>query len=592
MNHALLFTNLPSLFVAMPAVDGPDAMSAGLIRLMVIVAYFCLLLLLGGVATSFLKNSNRDYLLASHSIGPFLLLMSLFGTTMTAFALVGSSGEAFVDGIGIYGKLASISGLVHSLCFFVIGTRVWKYGKRFGHTTQIDFFRDRLDSPRMGLFLFPVLILLLIPYVLGGVIASGTVVQSLTAGAFPTFFPHEQAALAGGVPPYLGSLVVCLVVLSYVFFGGMRGTAWANCFQTVLFMVLGIVTFYLIAMKLGNGTDLVSSMANAIREVPRKHITREEMSHSLFITYMLIPLSVGTFPHIFQHWLTAKNAAAFKLPIVMHPFFIMLVWVPCILIGVWAAAPGVLPEEWYSQPVAHQNKVLSYLVTKHTTPLIGGLLAAGILAAVMSSLDSQFLCMGTMFTNDIYQRFVRRSDSASATLTHAALSRSTTSGDSTETSADTTAGGAAPSHPVANVETSVWVARSFILAIVAISYILGIVLDGRSIFRLSIWCFSGFTGLFPLILAALYWRGLTAQGTQAGIVTMAVTWSYFFYASGFGQGVLNAEGVLRPYKLLVPGTDWDILPVVPITLATTVVMVVVSWLTPKPSVATLQRYFD
>jgi len=555
MNDLSSLTALPTVLFALPAADGSDGLSAGLIRLLVIVAYFCLLLILGGVATSFLKNSNRDYLLASHSIGPFLLLMSLFGTTMTAFALVGSSGEAFVDGIGIYGKLASISGIVHSLCFFVIGTRVWKYGKRFGHTTQIDFFRDRLDSPRMGLFLFPVLILLLIPYVLGGVIASGTVVQSLTAGAFPTFFPHEQAALAGGVPPYLGSLVVCLVVLSYVFFGGMRGTAWANCFQTMVFMVLGMVTFYLIAMKLGNGTDLFSSMANAIREVPRKHITREEMSHSLFITYMLIPLSVGTFPHIFQHWLTAKNAAAFKLPIVVHPFFIMLVWVPCILIGVWAAAPGVLPEEWYSQPVAHQNKVLSYLVTKHTTPLVGGLLAAGILAAVMSSLDSQFLCMGTMFTNDIYRRFVRRVDHAPA-------------------------------------ENSVWVARGFILAIVAVSYILGIVLDGRSIFRLSIWCFSGFTGLFPLILAALYWRGLTARGTQAGIVTMAVTWSYFFYASGFGQGIIGADGIQRPYKLLVPGTDWDILPVVPITLATTLVMIVVSWLTRKPSAATLQRYFD
>jgi len=344
-----------------------------------------------------------------------------------------------------------------------------------------------------------------------------------------------------------------------------------------------MVTFYLIAMKLGNGTDLFSSMANAIREVPRKHITREEMSHSLFITYMLIPLSVGTFPHIFQHWLTAKNAAAFKLPIVMHPFFIMLVWVPCILIGVWAAAPGVLPEEWYGQPMAHQNKVLSYLVTKHTTPLVGGLLAAGILAAVMSSLDSQFLCMGTMFTNDIYQRFVRRSDS---------VSNSTAIAASPMTDAATPTGTAAVDCLPAPAETSVWVARGFILAIVAISYLLGIVLDGRSIFRLSIWCFSGFTGLFPLILAALYWRGLTARGTQAGIVTMAVTWSYFFYVSGFGQGVIGEDGVQRPYKLLVPGTDWDILPVVPITLATTLVMLAVSWLTPKPSVETLQRYFD
>jgi len=556
--------------IAQAATAAPDAFSAGMIRLFVIVAYFVLLLLLGGVATTFLKKNNRDYLLASHSIGPVLLLMSLFGTTMTAFALVGSSGEAFVDGIGIYGKLASISGIVHSLCFFVIGTRIWKYGRRFGHTTQVDFFRDRLDSPNIGLVLFPVLVLLIIPYILGGVIASGTVLQSLTAGAFPNLFPHDQPALVGGVPPYLGSLAVCLVVLAYVFFGGMRGTAWANCFQTLVFMALGVVTFYLIAMQLGGADNLLASMTKAIENVPRSHTTREEMSHSLFITYMLIPLSVGTFPHIFQHWLTAKSASSFKLPIIVHPFFIMLVWLPCILIGVWAAAPGVLPAEWYASPADHQNKVLSYLVTKHTSPLVGGMLAAGILAAVMSSLDSQFLCVGTMFTQDIYRRFVRPSTGRAPAGPEGSL----------------------PPHASSASEPSVWVARSFILVIVLISYILGIVLDGRSIFRLSIWCFSGFAGLFPIILAALYWRGLTAAGAQAGIMVMATTWSYFFAVSGFGQGVVNAEGIRRPYKLLVPGTDWDVLPVVPIIVVTTVAMILVSWVTRKPSDQTLARYFD
>ena len=54
-------------------------------------------------------------------VGPFLLIMSVFGTTMTAFALVGSTGESFKRGVGVYGMLASSSGIIHSLCFFVIG---------------------------------------------------------------------------------------------------------------------------------------------------------------------------------------------------------------------------------------------------------------------------------------------------------------------------------------------------------------------------------------------------------------------------------------------------------------------------------------
>ena len=74
--------------------------------------------------------------------------MTIFGTTMSAFALVGSTGESFLKGIGVYGQMASWSALVHSACFFLIGTKLWYHGKRFGYTTQIQFFTDRFQSLR------------------------------------------------------------------------------------------------------------------------------------------------------------------------------------------------------------------------------------------------------------------------------------------------------------------------------------------------------------------------------------------------------------------------------------------------------------
>lgn len=539
----------------------------GLIRLYVILGYFVLLLLLGGVATSFLRKGKTDFMLASHSIGPFLLLMSLFGTTMTAFAMVGSSGEAFAEGIGVYGMLASSSGIIHSLCFFVIGVKVWQLGKRHGYTTQIQLFQDRLESKWIGLLLFPILIGLLIPYLLGGVIASGVVMQALTAGAFPDieWFQNDSKALSGGVPQELGAALVCVVVLVYVFFGGMRGTAWANTFQTMIFMVLGVITFYTIAMELGGGSNLWESMQKAIAEVPSHKLSRgapadgtgEPMSQTAFLTYIFIPLSVGMFPHLFQHWLTAKSAASFKLPVVLHPFFIMIVWVPCVLIGVWASAEGVLPPPFYKAPDEYQNKVLGYLVTEHATPIMGGLLAAGILAAVMSSLDSQFLCAGTIFTTDVYDRFFNKSGK----------------------------------------ETSIWVARSFILAIVLITYVLSLIAPSKSVFSLSIWCFTGYASLFPLIFAAIYWRGLTKAGAFAGIIAMAATWFYFFWESGFGQGKrveLPGGGVnYEPYKWIVTvsKSNFELMPVVPIILATTIAMIVVSLVSPKPSQETLERFF-
>ena len=131
-------------------------------QLIIVGIYLALLLALGLFSSRLFRGTSQDYMLASHSIGPVLLLMSLFGTTMTGFALVGSTGESFEHGIGVYGMLASSSGIVHSLCFFLFGVKLWSLGRKHGYTTQIQFFRDRLESDKIGLVLFPVLVILVI----------------------------------------------------------------------------------------------------------------------------------------------------------------------------------------------------------------------------------------------------------------------------------------------------------------------------------------------------------------------------------------------------------------------------------------------
>ena len=70
------------------------------------------------------KEEAEDYFLASRSLGPFVFLFSLFGTNMTAFAILGSSGHAFNNGIVTFGLMASSSALVIPLTFFLISTRV------------------------------------------------------------------------------------------------------------------------------------------------------------------------------------------------------------------------------------------------------------------------------------------------------------------------------------------------------------------------------------------------------------------------------------------------------------------------------------
>nr|WP_146402207.1 sodium:solute symporter family protein [Pseudobythopirellula maris] len=498
------------------------------------------------MASRFFSGSKADYQLASHSIGPFLLLMSVFGTTMTAFALVGSSGEAFKEGVGVYGMLASSSGIIHSLCFFLIGIKMWDLGRRNGYSTQIQFFRDRLDSDKLGLLLFPILVGLVIPYLLIGVLSSGTVIQVITSGAPGQ---PETGALPyftgtnGGLPRQIGSLVVCGVVLCYVFFGGMRGTAWANAFQTIVFMVLGVVTFSVIASKLGGQEGLLDNLRVLGEKIPESKATRSEMSQSKFLTYLLVPLSVGMFPHLFQHWLTAKSAKSFRLSVVAHPIFIMIVWVPCVLIGVWAASGIVrLPPPIAANP----NSVLIFLVKSQTTAVLGGFLTAGVLAAIMSSLDSQFLCLGTMFSTDIVSHYAGKDRY--------------------------------------DDRTQVFITRAFIIGIVAITYGLSL-FEPRSVFTLGIWCFSGFSALFPLVFAAIYWRGLTKAGAYACVLTAIGVWVYLFRESGYG-----ANG---SYTVDLPlgGVTYETMPVATMVLASTVALVVVSLVTPKPKAETLAKFF-
>ena len=171
------------------------------------------------------KGENaEDFFLASRQLGPLVFLLSLFGTNMTAFSILGASGHAFNNGIVTFGLMASASALIIPLSLFFIGTRMWALGKQHGFITPVQMYRDRWECGHIGTLIFAVQAALLVPYIIIGVIGGGTTLSVISGGI---------------VPFWMGGALVALVVMSYVFFGGMRGTAWVNSFQTVLFLAFG-----------------------------------------------------------------------------------------------------------------------------------------------------------------------------------------------------------------------------------------------------------------------------------------------------------------------------------------------------------------
>ncbi len=536
-----------------------------MIPALVVFVYLGIVLYIGIFAfRRFDQGSAEGYFLAGRSLGPAVFLLSLFGTNMTAFTILGSAGHAFSNGIVTFGLMASSSAVVIPIGLFFIGTRMWALGKRHGFMTPVQMFRDRWECAHIGTAIFALLAVLLIPYIIIAVMGGGTTLN----------------AVSGGLVPYwLGGLVVALVVMSYVFFGGMRGTAMVNTFQTVLFLAFGAVAVIWVGSSIGGYPQAVERLLGD--EATAQLLTRENVPPRFFLSYMFIPLSALVFPHIIIFCLTAKKMAQFKKTVIFYPICILAIWLPCVFLGVVANAMVDVPEiaskldaramlasgaalsaETVAQlrQAAAGDDVIIRMLDHYAPVWLAGMLGAGIMAAVMAS-DSQILALSTMFTNDVFTFY----------------------------------GGTRRFGERVQVQTG----RVFVVVIAAVAYLIALRAPA-GIFNLAVqYAFSGFASLFPLLVGALFWKGSTKWGALAVTVWTAAS----MVAVGMFQGLVSAAppGSVIPYWTMAgvdiitrtPGGTGVLgfMPVVPMTLMSALLLAVVSRMTPKPSAVTLSRYF-
>ncbi|HZI17887.1 MAG TPA: sodium:solute symporter family protein [Pyrinomonadaceae bacterium] len=539
-----------------------------MIPAIVVFLYLAAVVYIGVFAFRRSRGSHKaeDYFLANRSLGTFVFLLSLFGTNMTAVAILGSSGHAFTNGIVTYGLMASASGLVIPLTIFFIGTRVWALGKKYGFVTPVQMFRDRWECGHIGTVIFAVQAVLLVPYIIIGVMGGGTTLS----------------AISGGLVPYwLGGALVAMVVMTYVFFGGMRGTAWVNTFQVILFLGFGLVALGIIGAGMGGFGASVEAMESS--PATRWLLTRENVSPYYFFSYTFVPLSAIAFPHILIFCLTARRMVQFKKTVVFYPLCILLIWMPCVFLGVMANRTGneipqirekqqaraLLRAQGKSMPPEQREElkeraagddVILLLLERYAPLWLAGLLGAGIMAAVMAS-DSQILALSTMFTEDVFAFY----------------------------------GGKRRFGEAVQVQTG----RAFVIILTVLAYAVALRMP-ETIFEIAIqYAFSGFAALSPLMVAALFWRGSTKWGALASTVWVALAVAC---VAVFQQSVPAAPPG-PPQVVWAPG-GWEVLartssgtsvfgfmPVVPMVLVSALLMVVVSLLTRKPSGETIRRYF-
>lgn len=447
-----------------------------MIPIIVIFIYLAVIAIIGGVAYRRGRENTEDFFLASRTVGSMVFFLSLFATNMTAFAILGSSGLAYRQGIGVFGLMASCSCFVIPLTIFYIGTRLWALGKKFGHQTQVSFFRDRWECNHIGTAIFALSAAMLVPYMIISIMGGGTVLSEISIENGRPLIPYA-----------VGCAIVAVVVTLNVFFGGMRGTVWVNIFQTILFVCFGTVAVIAISHALPKSfAEYMSGLAADPKT--RALVTREKMPPQTFWSYTLIPLSSIMFPHMAIMCFSARRMSAFKRTVICYPLAIMITWLPCVFLGVL----GVATLGKLSDP----DGVLLRLLDTYTPAWLAGILGAGIISAVMGSDAHQVLALSTMFTKDVFAHY----------------------------------GG----HEKFGEKRSVHFARGFIIIVTVIAYLVALALkEKQGIFEIAIrFAFSGFAALAPVMVAALFWKRSTKWGALAATVFVAVT----LIASAFMQG--------------------------------------------------------
>jgi SSS family solute:Na+ symporter len=514
------------------------------------------------------KNDAEDFFLAGRSIGSTVFLLSLFGTNMTAFSILGASGHAFANGIVTFGLMGSSSALAIPVCLLAIGTRLWALGKRHRFMTPVQMFRDRWECRHIGTVIFAVQAVLLVPYIIIAVMGGGTALRAITNGL---------------IPYWLGGAIVSSVVMTYVFLGGMRGTAWVNALQTTLFLLFGTIALVVIGAGMGGFREAMESMLASPATSPL--LTRERVSPLYFFSYTFIPLSSIAFPHICIFCLTARHVTHFRKTVVLYPICVLAIWLPSVFLGVVAneaksvpaiasklearaqlAATGatLTPDERAQLRVqAAGDDVILRLVDGYAPLWLAALLGAAVMAAVMAS-DSQILALSTMFTEDIFAFYQ----------------------------------GTARFGPRMQVLTG----RVFVVLVTLISYLLALRIP-QSIFEVATqYAFAGYAAMVPLLVAALFWRNSTRWGalastmwTAGAVASVAAIQTVIPPPPPGADVVLWAVGDLAIVSRGATGTFvLGLLPVVPMTLMSALLMIVVSMATrhAKPREATLGRYFS
>ena len=466
-----------------------------------------LLLMLGVGYISMKKtNTNEDFLIGGRTLGPVTSAISAGASDMSSWLLLGVPGAVFAGGLveGLWICLGLLIGAYFN--WLIVAGRLRSATGYYRAVTIPGYLGKRFDDQKGVIQVLSTLVILLFftLYVASG-LKGGTLLFAHTFGA------SEK----------VGLIVTTLVVVSYTFLGGYMAVCWTDLIQGLLMLgallFCALLGFFAITGK-GSGITSVNPDAFSI-------------SISWITGISLMAWGFGYFgqPHILTRFIGIKDVKSVSRARRIGISWMAICMTLAITIGlVGIGFNAINPMEGLSGPDANSEKIFLAMTSALFHPIFGGFVLAAVLAAVMSTADSQLLVLTSSLTEDI-PAIRRMSD-----------------------------------------DRKEWISRLGVVGFALLAFLIAFT-DSGNILSMVGYAWGGFGAAFgPVILLSLIWRKTTWAGAMAGIITGALT---IFIVKNY----VSMEGEYV-YELF-PGF-----------ILAFIAVIIVSLFTEKPSEATLMGF--
>ena len=486
-----------------------------LTTVIVFIGYLGLMICIGAY---FYKSNNsiKDYVLGGRQLSPWTAALSAQASDMSGWLLMGLPGTAYLVYGGTAEAIWTAIGLALGtyLNWLIVAKRLRKYTQIAKDSVTLpNFFKNRFhDESGILLGVCAIFTLLFFLFYTASMFNAG-------AKLFSTAFGIEY-----GVALVIGTLVI----VCYTFLGGFLAVCWTDVIQGLLMFVALIIT-PIVAMSKAGGSEAVSQLLNDAAQGASFTFLPHTATGGIAVLTLIsaIAWGLGYFgqPHILPRFMALRNSKD-----VRPARIIAMIWV-VISLGC-AVVIGTIGSGMYPG-LDDPETILMVMQQDVFPPILAAIFLTAILAAIMSTADSQLLVVSSAISSDIYGGMINKK---------------------------------------ADQKKLLWVGR---LSVIFVSIIAALLVSqpeaaegtimykiNESVFKLVAFAWGGFGASFgPLMLFSLFWKRTTKPAAIAGVIVGGVTALIWW---------------------LLDGGIFDVYEIVPGFLFSSIVIVVISLLTKVP----------